>query len=130
MKVSELQTLFKSGVTRKLGDFTVEIPKLGTDELPLMGEMMELDTDENGVPKQGIEFMKVMKKITVVVLRKVVEDAKDDTELNLPIDYLEEFYSGIMEANKNAFEMSGLSKDKEALLKKLKDGSTAATGNQ
>lgn len=125
MRVSDINELYKSGVKRKFissdgKEFEIEIHKLGTDEIPLLFEMQNLPLDEKGVIIPSEKFGDIMKKLVAITLRRSLEDATDETNLEFPLEYAMDLFEGIMEANKKCFEMK-LPDEKLEFLKKIKE---------
>ncbi len=116
MKIEEMNRLF-DGKTIKLGDFELNVKKLGTDDLPTIAEYMDLLQTEQGkfTPKTA----ELVKKIISLTLRRSIEDATDESKLEIPVEYAMPLFEAIMEVNKKTFE--GVSdEDKERILSEIK----------
>ncbi len=98
------------GETIKLGEFELHVKKLGTDDLPVVAEYMDLVQEEKGqfTPK----IAELVKKIVSLTLRRSVEDATDKSNLELPLEHTMALFEAIMKVNKKAFE--GANKEDES----------------
>ena len=116
MKVEDLNRLFE-GKKIKLGEFELNVKKLGTDDLPVVAEYMDIVQEEKG--KFTPRVAELIRKIVVLTLRRSVEDATDESKLELPVEYTMPLFDAIMEVNKKAFGEA--TKDDKKILEDIKN---------
>lgn len=103
MRVADIQTLFNTGKMLRLGDFELEVKKLGTDDAPLLMEFQALPKDEDGSPMPSPKLGELIKRLTAATLRRSIEDASDTDNLELPMDDTMRLFEAVMEVNKKTF---------------------------
>lgn len=107
MKVQDIDKLFETGKVVDLGrDVKIEVKKWGTDEVPILMEFESLPKDEKGNPKVGKDFGEFVKKVITVTLRRSIDDATDEDNLEVPLDSAMKIFEAAMEVNKDMFEVS------------------------
>lgn len=125
MKVNDLPKLF-SGKKVKLGDFELEVKKLGTDDLPLLAKIVNaMEGNENEFTP---EFAELLSQLTTKVLRNSIEDATDTDNLQLPIEHAMTVLEAVMDINKSAFDVKD--EHKQKFLERMREkqnGLTAKT---
>ena len=93
MKVEDIDKLFE-GKKIKLGEFELNVKKLGTDDLPVVAEYISLTEIAEG--KLTPEVAAVIRDIVALTLRRSIDDATDESKLELPVEYTFPLFEAIM----------------------------------
>lgn len=138
MKQSDLKRLFKSNKVVKLGEngeFELTLHKLGLDDMEIVAEFESVmerqkaksiqDPDDTSIDP---EVVPLIRKLTRAILRKSLEDATDENNLDVPWGDAVKIFNGYIEMQSEDIDMP--ESTRLELIKRLqKTNATATTGN-